>query len=375
MHDHLPVTRQLKKRDQNMSKPILFSTLSYCALRDKMLACGDFERGVLIRNVTGKGNLEDDVPFTDGERYLRLGTDVDDRECIVVGGTIDDREMMDMFDIGCALFDWGALRIKFVIPFLGYSTMERAVKPGEAVKAKNRTRILDRIPQAPMGNRFYFLDLHAPGEQYYLENRQAYHIYAKTIVTDAAKALAKDEFVIASSALPVIDATASGEGTVSTADGTVSVQGAGPNGETFILASTDAGRMKWIESLAKDLGVLPAFAYKHRDGDKTESLGISGPVAGKFVIIYDDMIRTGGSLINAALAYKAAGARHIAVISTHGILPGEALAKLQKSGLFTKIVVTDSLPRPEALLAEFSDFLQVETVAPLLVSNIQKKVA
>ena len=364
-----------------MSKPILFCTLSYSALRDKMLASGDFERGILIRNVTGKGNAEDDVPFTDGERYLRLGSDVDDRECIVVGGTITDTEMMDMFDIGCALFDWGALRIKFVIPFLGYSTMERAVKPGEAVKAKNRTRILDRIPQAPMGNRFYFLDLHAPGEQHYLENRQAYHIYGKKIVVDAAKALAKEELVIASSALPVIAPTTvavAADGTVSVpgaAEGAVSVPGAGPNGETFILASTDAGRMKWIESLAKDLGVLPAFAYKHRDGDKTESLGISGPVAGKFVVIYDDMIRTGGSLINAALAYKAAGARHIAVISTHGILPGEALDKLRKSGLFTKIVVTDSLPRPEALLAEFAGFLQVETVAPLLVSNIQKGVA
>ena len=145
--------------------------------------------------------------------------------------------------------------------------------------------------------------------------------------------------------------------------------------QAFVLASTDAGRMKWIESLARDLGILPAFAYKHRDGDSTETLGVSGPVKGKFVVIYDDMIRTGGSLKNAALAYKAAGAIGMAVVSTHGIFPGDALKMLKETGLFTKIVVTDSLPRPEALLPEFADFLEVETVASLLVANIQKSAA
>ena len=71
------------------------------------------------------------------------------------------------------------------------------------------------------------------------------------------------------------------------------------------MASTDAGRAKWVESLANDLGVGAAFILKRRlKGDHTEVSAINADVAGKTVVIYDDMIRSGGSIINAAKIYK-----------------------------------------------------------------------
>jgi len=66
------------------------------------------------------------------------------------------------------------------------------------------------------------------------------------------------------------------------------------------LGSTDAGRAKWVESLANDLGVPAAFVFKRRrSAEETEVTAVSTRLAGEMVVIYDDMIRTGGSLINA----------------------------------------------------------------------------
>jgi ribose-phosphate pyrophosphokinase len=354
----------------DLGRPILFNTLSYGALRKRMEPLADFEHGTIIRNLVRDAPPEEHRTFKDGEHYMRLDNDVEDRECIVVGGGIDHDETLDLFDLGNVLFDSGAARIKFVVPFYPYSTMERAVKPREAVRAKYRARLFSAIPNAPFGNKFYFLDLHSHGIPHYLENRQHEHIYAKPIVMRVAQELANEygrQLVLGSGLLELDSLSADAT------DFPGSVIPIMLGNRPFVFASTDAGRMKWIESLAKDMGVRPAFAYKHREGEKTESLGISGDVKGMVVVIFDDMIRSGSSLMTCAPAYLNAGARALFVISTHGVLPGDSLVNLRKSGLFQKIVVTDSHPRVETLRSQFPDFLQVESVASLLVENVHKQ--
>jgi len=138
-------------------------------------------------------------------------------------------------------------------------------------------------------------------------------------------------------------------------------------GADFVLACTDAGRAKWVESLANDLGVAVAFVYKRRHDDATEVTGVSAQVAGKRVVIYDDMIRTGGSLVSAARAYRDAGAVAIDAIATHGVFPADSLARIADSGLLGRIVVTDSHPRAVALQSEF---LEVDSTATLLVEHL-----
>src|SRR5262249_53671924 len=98
-----------------------------------------------------------------------------------------------------------------------------------------------------------------------------------------------------------------------------------------------------------------------------EVTGVSAQVAGKRVVIYDDMIRTGGSLVDAAAAYRAAGAVAIDAIATHGLFPGDSLAKIRASGLLGTIVVTDSHPRATALAGEF---LRVQSIAGLLIQHL-----
>ncbi|HEY8400294.1 MAG TPA: ribose-phosphate diphosphokinase, partial [Cytophagaceae bacterium] len=253
-----------------------------------------------------KGEVEVKM-FPDGERYQRVLTDADGRHVVLIGGTVSDNDTMEFYDLACALVKHGAVSIIMVIPYFGYSTMERSIKPGEVVTAKTRARILSVVPTTSMGNKVIFLDLHTEGLPHYLEgNLRHIHLYAKPIITKAAKEI---------------------------------------GGDNFVLACTDAGRAKWVESLANDLGVNAAFVFKRRiSGEETEVASISADVQGKKVIIYDDMIRTGGSLVNAARAYKEAGATSIAAITTHGLFTNNAIEKIKNSGLFEKVVCTDSHP-------------------------------
>ena len=82
------------------------------------------------------------------------------------------------------------------------------------------------------------------------------------------------------------------------------------------------------------------------------------------------MIRTGGSLLSAARIYHEAGAKTVDVISTHGLFPGDALEKLQRSGVIRSIHVTDSHPRASELKSEF---LKVHPAAPLLVEALKER--
>ena len=274
--------------------------------------------------------------FPDGEHYTRLDTSVAGRDVVVLGGTFDDSATMEVFDLACAAVHWGARRLTLLIPYYGCSTMERAVRVGEAVTAKHRALLLSAIPPAAYGNRVFLVDLHSEGIPHYFgPGMQAIHVYAKAVVGAAAQRL-------------------------------------GGGGTDFVLACTDAGRAKWVESLANDIGVHASFIFKRRlDGERTEVAAVSAQVEDRDVVIYDDMIRTGGSLVGAARAYRDAGARRISAVTTHGIFPGGALDRIRTSGLFDRIVCTDTHPRALEVAAQHPDFLEVVGLADILVDALR----
>jgi ribose-phosphate pyrophosphokinase len=349
-------------------KPILFSTASYEYLRKAMMGSNRFAEGLIARGQSKDGPVYEDKPFPDGERYHRIMTEVADHEIILLGGTIDDRETMELLDLGQAIVEKGALSLLLLVPYFGYSTMERQVLPGEVVKAKNRARLISAIPPAAFRNRILLLDLHSEGIPHYFENSLvAYHLYARDLIIDAIVDVVKEWQSSAMVASPVADRKRP-----------MPTKRLGWSEENwlddahFTLASTDAGRAKWVESLAQDMSargipVHPAFIIKRRTGAETEVADISADVDGKFVIIYDDMVRTGGSAIKAARAYLDKGARAIALVCTHGVLPKDSKQRLKDSGCFYKIVVTDSHPR--AIELE-DDFVKVVSIANLLVESI-----
>lgn len=280
---------------------LVFSIADYDYMADALGGAGSLTRGAVARS-----------NFPDGEHYLRVETNVLDQHVVAIGGTISDTATLELYDLACALVENGAETLTLIVPWYGYATMDRASKSGESVTAKNRARIFSSIPRAKNGNQILLLDLHTEGIPHYFEGSlHPVHVYAKPVIEPLVREL---------------------------------------GGASYILGSTDAGRAKWIESLANDLGVPAAFVYKRRLGpEETEVAAISTRLKGETVVIYDDMIRTGGSLMSAARAYREAGAGRLVAIATHGVFPGNAFDNIQASKLFDAIACTDSHPHALAL--------------------------
>lgn len=298
-----------------MSKKLLFSIASYAYLEQSFLAEGHFDQGRVERKT-----------FPDGERYLRILDDAWGRDVVLLGGTPTDLDWLEVYDLGCAISRAGARSLGIVMPYFGYATMERAVYPGEVVTAKTRARLISSIPGCEGGSRLYLFDLHTDGIEFYFEDRHVtHHLYGAPIVTEMVKQAMGDT--------------------------------------PYVLGATDAGRAKWVQSLARTLGVEPAFVYKQRDSSSgsLSVTGINADVAGKEVVVYDDMIRTGSSLVQAGRAYLAAGASRVHAVASHLVLPGDSLAKIMDSGVFATVRGTDSHPGSRALPKE-----HVVSIAPLM---------
>jgi ribose-phosphate pyrophosphokinase len=303
-----------------MADICVFSIQAYRDLGDRITELSGWQRGVV--------EVE---RFPDGERYQRVVTEIRGKKVVCLGGTLDDACTLELFDLANELAN-EARSLTLVIPYFGYSTMERRVKPGEIVTAKARARLLSAIPQADLGNHIVFVDLHAAGIPHYLEGGVRHtHLYAKEAVKSMCHELC---------------------------------------GHDFVLASTDSGRAAWVESLANEMGVGMSFVFKQRlSGATTQVKAVQALVEGRKVIIYDDMIRTGGSLITAAQAYLDCGALEVHAVASHGLFPQQSLQRIQSSGLIRTVAVTDTHPRVRELA---QPYLRITTIAPMLVEHLQQ---
>ncbi len=300
---------------------LLLSTERYAFMAPRIAAHDGFEEGAVETR-----------RFPDGERYRRVLAEVAGRDVVLVGGTTSEVDTLDLYDLACTLASDGARSLIVVVPFLGYSTMERAVKPGEVVAARTRAWLLSTIPAPPGGLRLVLLDLHTTGElNYFAPHLRPVHLTATPVLLDRIRAFGGDDFVV---------------------------------------ASADAGGVKHVEALARALGVETAFVFKRRiDARHTEVTSVAARVEGRRVVIYDDMVRTGASLLGAAKAYRDAGAVHVSAVVTHGVLPNDTLARLEQDAALDALGCTDSHPRA-AELSGTTPFLHVDSVASLLARGL-----
>lgn len=323
--------------------PVLFATKSYGYMQDDFRKQAEFEPGCVHRE--------------EGTNLVTGVSGVAGRDVVIIGGTIDHAETIDLYLLANAIYEAGAASMTIVVPYFGYSTMERG-KPElhEAVKAAYRARLISSIPACPLGNRVVLTDLHSEGIPHYFHGVRTTHVYAvKRIIMEMVEGVF--------------------------------------NGR---ICTTDTGRGKWADSLVKDINKVlkargvdklkfwqAAFALKNRvSGSETEFLGALGDVAGLNIDLFDDMIRRGSTAIDAAVGYRAGvpdkpntGCRGIRFIASHGVLPGNALERLQNavdlSGerLFSEVIVTDSHPNAVRLAG---DFLRVKPISYILVEEVQR---
>jgi ribose-phosphate pyrophosphokinase len=255
--------------------------------------------------------------FPDGERYLRL--DLADRfgllgySVVIVGATDSAASLEDVYRLGSVAVKHGARALVLVVPYFGYSTMERAVRPGEAVTAKIIARQLSGIPRAGRGNWLLTMDLHSAGIVHYFEgDTVALELYAESRLLPAIERLGLSKLT---------------------------------------LASTDMGRAKWVERYANVLHAPVALIHKKRhSGSEVSVAAVVGDVDGRDVVIFDDMIRSGVSLVQAAQTYRRAGARSVYAVATHLVLPEGSVERLEAAPL-EKVIGTDTHPRHQAVAA------------------------
>lgn len=282
--------------------------------------------------------------FGEVEHYYRIvvgnSADLFGKDIIFVGSTHSDLELLEMYRVGCALSGYGARRIIFCIPFAGYSTMERAVKPGEIVTFKTVARQLSIIPQAAMGNTFLMLDLHVGGTIHYFEGDcTRFELYSEKQLELAI------DYLIEKNELGV---------------------------EDTVMASADLGRAKWVETFAHTFDTDVAFVQKGRDGEKTEVKRVIGDVTRKHVIIYDDMTRSAGTLIKAAHAYLKARASSVSVVLSHLALNNEGIIKKLVDSPIANIIATNSHPASQWSIVQSEDKFEIVDVSDVFTDLIEK---
>ena len=262
--------------------------------------------------------------FTDGEIYHAFPEDISGRDVIIVGATHNDESHLELIDLIDGCHYYRARTVNVVIPYLGYSTMEQT-KPdsNEIPKGITRTRQIFRARPDFVA----FIDLHSEAVLHaHRGDVQTLHINTNNLIVQKIKDLQLSNFV---------------------------------------LVSPDYGRSKWVARLAGQLNAPHTAADKDRYAmDKTMVHQVASVVKDKLVIICDDMIRTGGSIIQTAQRCREAGARDTILFATHLVLAGQSRQKFKQHGI-GKIIGTDTYPGVES-----DELLDVFSVASLVASTL-----
>ncbi len=265
--------------------------------------------------------------FSDGEVFVQINENVRGADVFVIQPTcppVNDNlmELLVMID---ALKRASARRITAVLPYYGYARQDRKVQPRVPITAK---LVADLITAAGC-QRLLALDLHAGQIQGFF-NIPVDHLFAAPVMIDC---LGKKDLV-----------------------------------EPVVVAP-DAGGVERARAIAKRIRAGLAIIDKRREGTNVSVfMHLIGEVRGKDVVIIDDMIDTGGTLIQAVEALKREGARRMLACSVHPVLSGPALARIDGSPL-EEVIVTNSIPLgPE----KRSKKITVLTVAPLLAEAIRR---
>ena len=293
-------------------RPLLLSTPEHAALATSVrTACG-MNEGVTTREL-----------FPDGECHQRIETSVDGRDVVLIASATDDASTARLFDLCCGLASGGAASLTLVLTYFAYATMDREAAPGDVVTARTRALLLSSSLRPPGGLRVLLIEPHTDALPFYF----APHV--RTGVIDVSRTIQR------------------------------LCRDAGETG--FVMASTDAGRVKAVQRLAEALGVPAAIAHKQRLGPaRTRVVALLGDVRGRRVVLHDDMVRSGSSLLGAARACLEAGATGVSAVVTHAVLPGDSLERIRSAGLIERLLVTDTHPAVARLAGEF---LRVESIA------------
>jgi len=273
--------------------------------------------------------------FSDGEIQVEFKENVRGMDVFVLQSTcrpVNDNivELLVMID---ALKRASACRVTAVMPYYGYARQDRKVASRAPITAK----LIADIITAAGADRVLTIDLHAGQIQGFFDI-PVDHLYAGPIMAEAIKADIETE--------------------------------------ECTIVSPDAGGVERARAFAKRVGSNLAIIDKRRSKpNESEVMHVIGDVAGRDVLVLDDMVDTAGTLVKAAQALKDSGAKNVFACCTHAVLSGEAVTRLRESCI-DRIYVTNTIPTEDK--AAQCPKIRIQSVAPLLgeaISRIYREVS
>ncbi len=262
--------------------------------------------------------------FANGEIYVRFDKSVRGCDAFVIQShtaPINEAIMEQLIMID-ALKRASAKRITVILPFYGYARQDKKHLGREPISA----RLMADLFLTAGADRLMTVDLHTAQIQGFFDG-PVDHLLAMPLLTrHVKKNYGKRELAV---------------------------------------VSPDAGRIKVAESWANQLRAPLAFIHKTRDPRKpneSKANRVVGEVEGRTCVLVDDLIDTGGTIVQAAEALMAAGAEDVVIAATHAVFSDPAVDRLKNSPA-CEVVVTNTLPIDDS---KRFDKLTVLSIAPLL---------
>jgi ribose-phosphate pyrophosphokinase len=261
--------------------------------------------------------------FADMEVFVEIQENVRGQDAFVIQSTSfpANDNLMELLILIDAMKRSSARRITAVIPYYGYARQDRKPGPRTPISAKLVANLIERAG----ADRVLTLDLHAGQIQGFFD-----------IPTDnlfAAPVMVRD---------------------IEERYGT----------QNLVVVSPDVGGVVRARALAKRIDVPIAICDKRRERPgESEVMNVIGDVSGKQCILIDDIVDSGGTIVNAADALIEKGATEVMCYVTHGVLSGGAVSRIQNSKL-KSLVITDSILPTAAVQAARN--IRVLPIAPLL---------
>ncbi len=271
--------------------------------------------------------------FSDGEIEVKVEESVRGADVFVIQPTcppVNDNlmELLIMID---ALRRASAQRITAVLPYYGYSRQDRKVAPRVPITSK---LVANLISEAG-ANRVLLMDLHAGQIQGFFDILVD-HLFATPVLIDYFK---KKKL------------------------------------KNLVVVSPDAGGVERARAFAKRVKASLAFIDKRRPApNEAIVMNVVGEVKGKNVIILDDIIDTGKTLIKAIGALERNGSHKIYAVCTHAVLSGNAVERIKKSNL-EKLVVTDTIPLDKSKICDQIEVLSIAGLLAEAISRIHREVS
>ena len=267
--------------------------------------------------------------FADGEIYIEINENIRGNSVFVIQSTSTpaNDNIMELLLCIDALRRSSAKNITAVIPYFGYARQDRKVAPRTSISAK----VVSNLITNAGASRIVTVDLHAGQIQGFfdipVDNLFTTPMFARYI---------KKKFKT----------------------------------KNLVCVSPDVGGVQRTRGLATKIKADLAIIDKRRpEPGKSQVMNIIGDVKGKNCIIVDDIIDSGGTIINAVEDLKKAGAIDVYVFITHAVLSGDAAERIKKSKI-KKLIITDTIDN--SLKIKNNSKIEVISISPLMAEAISR---